>query len=155
MIFVFLFRSPTEQPHIATIFFHKYPCLPKYQWRSQPLHSMIRGMEESSELPVPTPKINRTHCTLSCPDYHLTEKYSLADSVSIPVHESFAKDCADSSYASYTHLLAVLPPPRVVGLFSRRYQCLGSRVSESVWILSKTCCSICQCCSSAIPSWPL
>jgi hypothetical protein len=65
MIFVFLFHSPTEQPHRATIFFRKYPCLPKYQWCSQPLHSMIRGMEESSELPVPASKIDSTTVPLA------------------------------------------------------------------------------------------
>ncbi len=155
MIFVFLSCSPTEQSHRVTIFFHEYPRLPKYQWRSQPSHSMIRGTEESSELPVPTPKINSTHCTLGRPAYHLTEKYSLVDSVSIPVRESSAADWADSSDTSHTHLLTVLPPPRLVGLVSRKYQCLGNRVSGSVWILSKTRCSICRCCSSVIPSWPL
>jgi hypothetical protein len=152
MIFVILFCSPTEQPHRATIFVRKYPCLLKYQWRSQPLHSMIRGTEESSGLPLLAPKIDSTHCTPGCPAYHLTEKYSLVDSVSILVCESSAVDWADSSDASHTHLLAVLPPPRVVGLVSRRYQCLGNRVSGSVWISSKTCCSICRCCSSVVPS---
>jgi len=155
MIFVFLFCSPTEKPHRAPIFFHKYPCRLKYKWRSQPLYSMITGTEESSGLPLPAPKIDSTHCTPGYPAYHLTEKYSLADSVRIPVHESSATGWADSSDASHTHLLAVLPSPRVVGLVSRWYQCLGNRVSGSVWILSKTCCSICQCCSSDIPSWPL
>jgi hypothetical protein len=130
MIFVFLFHSLTEQPHRASIFFHKYPCLPKYQWRSQPFHNMIRGMEESSELPVPIPKINSTHCTLGRPSYCLPEMYSLVDSVSIPVHESSAADWADSSNASHTHLLAVLLQPRVVGLVSRRYQCLGNKVLD-------------------------